>query len=209
MNKLLPVLFFFLISSAHASSFYFDLGGGISQYRNADVFAGATVPSISDFGVSANAGLFFCLGDGALEFHLGIQDRFSNIIQGANSFGIHSPMAMVRIQIARIFLSAGYTNMVFRRLGTSFGFDNFQSLTGATSYAAEVGFLFPLTPKFSIGLLTGGQYVSSPSGLSPAPTIDIGAVMRFHFGFFGSSEKSTRGNSNEYEGWRYPFGRIF
>jgi hypothetical protein len=194
---------------AQASSFYFDLGGGISQYRNANTFAGASVPSPTDMGLSANAALFFSLGEGALEFHLGIQERFSNITQGANSFGVHSPMAMARIQLARIFLSFGYTTFVWQRLGTGFGIDGFNPLSGATSYAVEVGFLFPLTPKFSIGLLTGAQYVSVGGNLSPAPAMDIGAVMRFHFGFFGTSEKSTRGSSNEYEGWRYPFGRIY
>ncbi len=206
-NIILLILFLFSMT-AKASSFYVDVGGGVSQYMNASVFAGASVPATSNLGVSGNLGFFTSFGDGALEFHVGVQERFSMITQGALTFGVHSPLAMVRIQFARIFISAGYTPFVWSRLGTNFGFDNFTSITNGNSYLAEVGFLFPVTPKFSLGLVSTGQYINNSGTISPSPAIDIGAFMRFHFGFFGGSESSSRATSNEYQGWRYPFGRI-
>ncbi|MFY0022180.1 hypothetical protein ABTQ05_19840, partial [Acinetobacter baumannii] len=90
------------------------------------------------------------------------------------------------------------------------GFDGFSRSPSDLSYFVELGMLFPLTPKFSFGAAASLAYVKSAFGLGPAPIIDLTASMHFHFGSAGGSNSGSgeEGHSNEFQGWRYPFGEM-
>lgn len=67
----------------------------------------------------------------------------------------------------------------------------------------EMGFLLPVTPRFSFALSGTYETVSSGGVKSPNPIVSGNFLMRFYFGFGDANSRK----SNEFRGWRYPFGK--
>ncbi len=80
-------------------------------------------------------------------------------------------------------------------------------MSSVISYYGEAGLLWPITRDFSLGTSASGQFVSSGGTLSPKPILELGVLMRFYFGHSGASSSASTG-SNEWQGWRYPFGYL-
>lgn len=193
--------------SAAASSFYFEFAGGIAQYRQSEGIGGSQVDSTSNIGAAVNSTLLFSfdIEKSAVQFQIGVQDRFSLVSSRNMNLGLHVPYAVLRLQITKIFVGVGYAPMVWKRVSDTTGIDNFNRLTDGKSIMGEAGLLWSVTPKFSLGAAAGMQMVSASGVNGPRPAFDLTALMRFYFGFMGDG-KSSRG-SNEFMGWRYPFGQ--
>jgi len=195
---------------AEASSFYYELQGGLGQVRSASPFFGTDAPS-SGFGPSFNLALAYSFSGGEipLEFQLGLQSRLStsSVDNGMTYYGVLAPYPMVRLQLSQFFIGGGVTPVLWRRVATSPGVDSFKMVSGSLSFLSEAGFLWAVTPTFSLGAAAAAQFVSTGGTLSPKPILEATAVLRFYFGFSkkGASASSSS-TSNEFKGWRYPFG---
>jgi hypothetical protein len=49
------------------------------------------------------------------------------------------------------------------------------------------------------------QFIRNEDGNGPTPVMSAAVLMRFHFGYYGRGGGGEE-HSNEYEGFRYPFG---
>ena len=108
--------------------------------------------------------------------------------------------------MTRLYFTVGYTPFVWQSGASGSGTGGtlgYGRAVGSTSIIGEAGLLLPVTPEFSMGVAANAQYVSSPDGKGPAPAISALVLMRFHFGY---SSGSGGQRSNEFAGWRYPFG---
>ena len=79
------------------------------------------------------------------------------------------------------------------------------SRAGVSAGAARAG--VGADARASLGLAATAEFVSSGGSLSPAPVAGLGATMRIYFGFMGPTAAESARSSNEFKGWRYPFGR--
>jgi len=193
---------------AQATSLFFEFGGGISKIQNGAPTLSVNAPASADIGPSANGSLFFALGTGlsALDAQIGIQTLFSTGTSFNEYYTLIAPYPVFRLQMSKIYVGAGLTPFVFKRFQTNPGVDTIGSLTGLATMG-QVGLLFAITPKFSIAFQVDSQFVSVGGNVSPGPVIDVGAVLRFYFAASGKGGGGSSDSSNEFKGWRYPFGR--
>ena len=197
-----------LAPSAFAGpAFFVDAGGSYVQMKSDNAFFGNQISS-SNHGYGLNLGLWttFTNGNPPLEIQLGVEDRYANIVSSQDYYGLNVVYPVLRLQASRIFLSGGYSPYVFRSIGGSTSSNQTLSLVkGGSSLLGEVGTLLPITPRFSFGISGVYESVSVGGVKSPSPVISANLFMRFYFGF-GSGGLGGR-KSNEFRGWRYPFGK--
>jgi hypothetical protein len=184
-------------------SFYADAGGSIVQIHSPSPFWANGAPNAS-IGYGLNYGIWttFSNNDPALNLQFGVVNRYSSASGNGATYGFMAAYPVLRLQISRIFISAGATPLVWQSLdynGVSYGI---QRAVGAMSYLGEAGILFPITPKFSFGASATAEYVKQNSVSSPSPIGSANLLMRFYFDFDNGSHQSS-----EFRGWRYPFGQ--
>lgn len=192
---------------AKATSFYVESGMGVSQFRAASGLFTDSEGVATDMGLAFGLGIFFATGDGRnpIEFQIGLQPRLSSSSDANGSYSLLSAYPIVRLQISRLYLGGGYAPYVYKRSAATAGFDAFTPVTGGRNLMAEIGALFPVTPDFSLALSGVMNLMRSDAGLSPK-TLDYLFSMRFYFGHSGASGGGSEKSSNEFKGWRYPFG---
>lgn len=191
--------------SAHAGMWYYELAGGVTHFSEQDTFYDTTSGATS-FGIALDNALFYGLGkDGApVELQIGLQDRYSSASSADGITYLYQALyPVVRLQLSKFYLAGGATPLLWKHAGTSGGITDMSYASGSVSFLGETGLLWSLTPTFSVGLNIALQTASSSSELSPKPVADGTLSFRFYFG-----GHSGKGSSNEFEGWRYPFGFI-
>ncbi|MCM2323539.1 MAG: hypothetical protein NDJ90_09790 [Oligoflexia bacterium] len=200
-------------SRAGAVAFYVESGLGTAKFRSGQSFFAPSGTSSTGYGMAFDLGFFTALSDGEtpLELHVGIQPRYSTASQGS-SFSLLSAYPVARLQVSRISFAAGATSLVWKRVAAGAGFDDFDRVYSSLAYFGEVAALWPVTPDFTLGLAGAAQYVSRGGVVSPSPILDITMIMRFYVGYTGRGTAGSGGassrSSNEFKGWRYPFGEI-
>lgn len=196
---------FFAVSGCWAGPlFYVDAGGGYVQMRNSASFFNQS-GSGTGSGYGLGLGFFSTLTtrDPVMNFQLGIQDRYETTSNAGATDGLNLPYAAVRLQLSRIFFTFGYCPYVWQSIGgASAQSATLSHVSAAYSLLGEAGFLLPVTPRFSFYLSGAYESVSAGGVKSPNPILSGAAGMRFYFGF-GAGDSG----SNEFHGWRYPFGR--
>jgi hypothetical protein len=181
---------------------YYELAGGVTHFSQQDAFYDTTSGATS-YGIALDNGLLYGLGkDGApTELQIGLQDRYSSASSSDGlSYTYQALYPVARLQLSRFYLAFGVSPLVWKHVGTSSGFNNLTLANGSISYLGEAGLLWPLTPTFSAGAELAMQTASGSSQLSPKPLMDMTISFRFYFG------GSNHSGSNEFKGWRYPFG---
>ena len=202
----LSIIAFELFSlPTQASSLIFEFGGGLSQIDNGSPFLSPNAPASANLGPSGNTAFLFSFGNGssAVDLQFGVQTLLSTGTYTNEYYTLVTPYPVLRLQLSKLYIGAGLSPLVFRRTQTSPGFDGLGTAT-ALATLGEAGFLFGITPKFSIALQADAQFISASSA---GPIIDLGVVLRI---YFAASTKGGAGgsaySSNEWKGWRYPFG---
>jgi hypothetical protein len=185
------------------------LAGGIAKYQQTSPFFGSSTDGSTGYGFALNNGIFINWGGDtrAIAFQLGLQHRLNSAADSKATYSVQAAYPVMRLQFSRIYFGAGYTPFVWKRSNAQGGLENFSSTSSTSALLAEAGLLMPVTPKFSMGLQAGAQFISGGGAQSPSPIWDATASMRFYFGFFGSGGGSSH-SSGEFKGWRYPFGMI-
>jgi hypothetical protein len=191
-------------------AFFVDAGGGYVQMQNTGQFYNnSTLGPNSGYGLNIGLWTTFTNGNPPLEFQFGVQDRYETVQASGLSYGLNLVYPVVRLQMSRIYFAFGYTPFVMSSEGGSSAENQtLNNTTGSTAMFGETGVLFPVTPKFSFGTSLSYERVTSGGVASPSPIYTGNFFMRFYFGFGegGSTGGSSR-TSNEFHGWRYPFGR--
>ncbi|MCM2276595.1 MAG: hypothetical protein NDJ89_00785 [Oligoflexia bacterium] len=210
-SALLLLLSLLFAPSAQAVTFYVESGMGTSFFRGGEAFFAPEGSSRTGYGLAFNLGFFMVLSDGSapVELHFGLQPRYSTASQ-TSSYTLLAAYPVARLQISRLYVAGGMTPFVWRRMGASAGFDAISAVSSALATYGEVGILWPVTPDFSLGLAGTAQYVSSGGTRSPSPAVDLAMTMRFYlnWGKRGGDSGGASSGSNEFQGWRYPFGEI-
>jgi hypothetical protein len=201
-------VFLFASSSYAGPLFYVDAGAGYTKMESPSPFFSGT-SSGTPSGYNVGLGLWSTLTTGSpiVNLQFGVLDRYENTqITGTGmTEGLNLPYGAARVQISRLFFTFGYCPYVWSSSGgTSTTGSVLSHAVGASSMLGEAGLLLPVTPLFSFGLSGSYESVSQNGIKSPSPIISGNVFMRFYFGFFGGS--ATR-SSNEFVGWRYPFGK--
>lgn len=194
---------------AHAVTFYIESQTGLSQFRNASSFFGTPVTSPTDLGFSFGMAFMasFGNGDSPMELQLGVLPKYSTGSDTSGSYTVLSLYPLLRLQLSRLYLAGGATPWIYHQSSaTGGGFDQFPYTTSSLAYYGEAGFLFPLVPTFSIGFSSSATWINGPSGENSGPLLDFTFLMRFYAGSIGGS--SSGHTSNEFRGWRYPFGHL-
>ena len=190
-------------TSAHAGAFYVETGGGLSQMRNADTYFSGATSGTGNLGPGVNLSIFYSFSNNApLDFHFGIQNIYASGSDISN-FSTDITYVMLRMQASLFYIGGGYSPYVMSSVGQSPGINGLTRDSTASAYMGEAGVLWAVTPKFSLGAGANVQFVSANGAVSPM-TYEALGFMRFYFGFIGGSGPS--GRSNEFQGWRYPFG---
>ncbi len=194
------ILFVAILPRAFASSYYLETGFGSGTLNHSQSFFGSTGTSTSSWNLALALGLFhnFSSGKSPIEFHFGLETRSVSSASGS----LLTAYPGLRIQLSVLYFSLGFTPWVWKTLSSSLGPSDIHRAPGATAALGEIGLLWALTPLFSLNLSGATQWVHSPAGNSPWPTYEVLGSMRFYFGFSSSHSRS----SNEFKGWRYPFG---
>jgi hypothetical protein len=189
-----------------AKNFYFDFDAGVSQIRSGSALFGSPSPNSSSYGFEQGATLMANFGSdhSAIELQLGLTNRFTMVSDTNGSFIFAAPYPLVRVQMSRIFIGAGITP--FGLVTPVQRASAYLHPAFSYTYLVEAGLLVPITPLFSLGVAGSGQFVNSAGTMGPNPIIGATGFMRFHLGNFGSSGSNE--SSNEWMGWRYPFGSI-
>ncbi len=208
--RILPLLLplFGMTASAWAGpTFYVDAGAGYVNLQKPSPFFNGSLVSGSASGYGLGIGLWttFTSNTPALNFQLGLQDRYTGGADSAGtSFGLNIPYLVARLQASLLYLGFGYSPYVSRSVN---GTTSFGPVTGASSMMGQAGVLLPVTPKFSFGIEGSYQTVNSGYGASPSPIIAVTGFMRFYFGFGAGGAGGGGHTSGEFRGWRYPFGK--
>jgi len=191
-------------------AFFVDAGVGYVQMQNTGTFYNnSSLGTNSGYGLNLGLWTTFTNGNPPIEFQLGVQDRYESVSASGDSYGLNLVYPVVRLQLSRLFFSFGYTPFVMSSIGgSSTANETLSDKSGATAMIGEVGLLLPVTPKFSFGISFSDERVSSGGVASPSPIYTGNFFMRFYFGFgSGGSTGGSSRTSNEFHGWRYPFGR--
>lgn len=194
-----------------AQSLYYEVEGGVSQVREASPFFGGGEAKTLAFGAAIDFGLFTGFTPknkkNIFELQVGIQGHYVTATASGGAVSMLTPYPVVRLQAARLFLTAGASPLVYKTTPAS---SSFTPSTGSIAVLGELGLLWPITPEFSLGLVAGGEAVSTGGTLSPKPAAELTILMRFYFKLFGiGGDGNGSGRSSiEWNGWRYPFGEI-
>jgi len=198
-----------LSQSALASAFYFESQIGVTQVRQPSPFFGADLPASSELGPAINFSLAFSFsgGDLPVEFQLGLHHR---VAMGSTPslnkyYGTQASYPFLRIQYSKIYVGIGITPFVWKLDSPSWSLSNFSRSSNALSYLGEAGFLWAVTPDFTLGVNAAVETISVGGTLSPKPSAELTGLMRFYFGFSSNHNSGTR-SSNEFKGWRYYMG---
>jgi hypothetical protein len=181
------------ISTAWAGpAFYVDASGGLVRENSND-----------GFGVNLGMWTSFTHNEGPMQFQLGVQDRYSSFSSsGSDLSTLNIPYVVARLQASIIYLGFGYSPYVMGENNSSGSSTSLSHVSGASSVMGQVGFLAPVTPKFSFGAEGSYQTLNGGALSGSSATYGISALMRFYFDFANGNS----GSSNEFHGWRYPFG---
>jgi hypothetical protein len=187
-------------------SIYAEGSGAVSQFHNNATFFGPGSDNPSGLGYGINLGGFvsFSGGDAATDFQLGFQEKMSLGSSSSVSYSILTLYPAVRVQVSRVYIAGGVSPFVYR--GTSLS--DFKPVSSALAYYGEAGFLFPVTPRFSFGLGATAEWVSVNGAPSPSPVLQGLALMRIYWGVGQTGGSGSGPTSNEFHGWRYPFGTL-
>jgi hypothetical protein len=191
--------------NAQAYPFYVDWQTGLAQFRGTNTLFNSGTSESTGYGLGANLGLFYGpWGPSAgTEFQIGISQQYISASQGASNFAVLAPMAMARIQLMALYASVGFAPYVWYRAQPEIGIMDFTHLTDAFAYQGEVGALYSVTPKFSMGGALNLTWFSLQSGLLAAPASNLVFVMRFYFGDVNIGSNTRGGKPLEFHGWRY------
>lgn len=194
---------------AEAYPFYIDVQGGPAEFTGT---SGALFQSglgnASNYGGSAALGFFYSpfeLRD-LFDIQIGAEGWWMECSTTSMPFYSDTePYLEIRAQLWMLYFSGGVAPWVWRRTQNTFGLDNYSLASGSMSYLFEAGILYPLTPRFSMGVTAVIQYFDTNGVLDPAPAVSLNFAMRFHFSLFGIGGDSPHeaGGSLEYTGWRY------
>ncbi len=199
--SLIIAAFFVAAHPARATMIYDEVSGGAGIIMKGDpYFVGA--PTKTSMGGGGTFSIFHTLSNGSLlEGQIGLVGRFISASGPDSQYTMFSPYPTFRIQFGRIYVGAGFTPFIF----SSNSVTSLSSATGGLGFMGESGILWPITPKFSLGLCGGAQFVSYSGGMSPAPAIDAGLLMRFYLSA-SSDHGRARQMNQDFHGWRYPLG---
>jgi len=212
-----------LLASAPAHAyqrFYFEIGGGANYYlMGGDLLFASASAARTGLGF-AYAGSFFVRLfdiDEKSNLQLGVSYRVNNGIGVADqvSHSAHSFLAVLRFELFRqYFISAGATPFMMTRVAPTFGlYDGLTMHAGSWAFLGEVGYQYRLTPGASIVGSLGGQVYLNATGWGPLPSLEGIVSLRFYLDAAQqfSDEKKNKIHPDygeNYEGWRYPYGRI-
>lgn len=188
--------------SARAVPYYFEFGGSMATLTNpAPLFQSlgktASTESSSTFAVPFTFGVHLQENQRGLLFSIALQGRYLSGQTGAGeNFMSMTASPMVRMEIWRIVVGAGYTPFAFKDLSFSRngGVDSVLTL--------EAQFLFPITPEIDFGLQAARQTFTTAFGDGPDPSFEYGAFFRLNFGL----SSAAAGERRKFKGWRYPLG---
>lgn len=202
---LLICLSAFSTARVYAGSFYYEFAGGVSRMSQLSPFYGNAGSSSTGLGWAVNNSLMANFGSGGpLEFQLGIQHRISGSSDDTMNYGFQAAYPVLRVQLSRLYFAGGYTPFVWRRTSSQLGVQDYARAENTSAFLAEAGFLWPVMRLFSLGVSGSAQFANAGGGgSSPSPVMDGTVLMRFYFGFYGGGKDH---DSNEFKGWRYPFG---
>ncbi len=192
--------------------FYYELGAGVSQVRQATPFFGDSAPTNLSFGTAIvfGFGLDFGSNESVMNFHFGVSERYTTGSKDSVFYSMHAPYAYVRLDGKKLFLTVGAAPLVWQRIGSTAGIDAFKKVSGAIGLLGELGFSFPITPIVNFEFITGSEIVLKGGSISPKPTLELLGCLRVYMGGRTLFEKERKyygaGGPGEYDGWRYPYG---
>jgi hypothetical protein len=188
------------------ANFYNDAGMAAIQMHNESPLYGSGVPA-SHLGYGVNFGVWSVLTnpDRPMGIQFGLVGRYTSTSSSSPqaTYGFMAAYPAFRLQLSRLYFSAGATPFVWKSLTYNGTSSSFSRSVGGIAYLGEAGLLFPVTPRFSFGTSVSVESVHTSAGSGPSPIGSANFFMRFYYGF--GSETQTK--SNEFHGWRYPFGR--
>jgi hypothetical protein len=138
----------------------------------------------------------------AIDLQLGLAPKYLAAYTVTDDYALLGIYPALRIQLSRIFIGAGATTLVWDRTPSK-GFGIKQNVL---AYYGEAGLLWPITQDFSMGMSATAAFVDSGQDRLYGPVIEGNFLMRFYLGGIGKERGSSE--SNEFKGWRYPFGRM-
>lgn len=199
--RLLLILLSLSISSeAHAWGWYFEFGGGLAQVKNPKPLLPEAASNLSSSTFQIPVTLAFALQSRATAplFHLGVSQRYfqgtaTTTGGGTGTFKTLTTYPVLRLELGRIVLGAGYSPWVWR--------DITYKKNPASALLLEASFLFPITPEIDFGLNGAVQSFKTDAGSGPK-TLEYGVFFRLNYGLSESSKQTRR----KFKGWRYPFG---
>jgi hypothetical protein len=189
-----------------AGSYWFEFGGGVAQLEKTSAFFRSGAPDSLSMAPTYQFAAGIRIFKGALPVHFGLQHRIVTASDGTNGYGLQTTYPMLRFDGYRIYFGIGWTPLVRKSsvTGGSAGIlGGYSSETGTTAWLGEIGVQFPITPEVSFNVQTSTQWVYSPSGPGPQPSMEITALFRF---FYGSEKNTKAPDRRKYEGFRYPYG---
>ncbi len=208
--KLIQFLLFYALAAgmlltltriAQARSIHIETGLGMSTISNTDPFFGVGGPTAATPGFGGDIGLYAGIFGNVIEFQLGLENKFSSGSGSTGNYMLDVPYGVFRVQISKIFFGVGYSTFVYRQSNNLPEAMTLTQTEGASAMIMEGGILFPVTPLFSMGGKGSIETITGGGGTSPS-VMTISFLLRFYFEISGS-----QATSNEYKGWRYPFGR--
>ncbi len=196
-------------NQAFAMRFYWELGVGASWISRASTLLGNTG------GLSPGPALALGLGvstasdsrESSLQF--AFQGR---TVSGASSdqhFTLMTGYPILRLTTRRLSLEMGASPLVYSRVAAMNGVSNFSKVPGAIGFLGGLAYETILNPQASLLWTVGVQGFRSNEVLSPWPIAEAGVNLRIFIGGSENFSKSDRKSpfGDDYQGWRYPFGR--
>ncbi len=209
----LPLAIVLPVQSAHAFRPFFELGAGTAKILNPS--PGLDTSSSLSYGMSYVGGFGFELTPPQKAFQVNIagQVRTSHGTSAdVTYYGLQSVYPQLRFEYKYLYFCLGMTPYIRTRSGTTSSFTAFNRATGALGYFAEAGYKVMVTPKVFFYATAAGEVIKTGTQYGPKPALEIVGFLRFYL--FGPStlvKESTAYGENmsddDYEGWRYPWGR--
>jgi hypothetical protein len=183
-------------------NFYLETGLGASQIISGSSLFMGHDPTRLGIGLNSSLMASFEAGNPVINLQTGVQLRFSSATGDTGACGLLELMPVARLQVSRAFVGVGLTPLVWRRVGDAPGLDSYLPPPEPFAIMAEAGVLWPVVPIFSLGVLGSAEWIRSHDVVSPSPDLQVTVLLRFYFGFWRTPATA----SNEFRGWRYPFG---
>lgn len=187
--------------SAQAMPLFLETGIGVSKS-----------PTLNQ-GIGYHLGLLGQISFGPRdgELYVGILNRLSSATHLTQNLTTHlwRPYAALRAQFTYFFVTAGYSPFAWEQVTSSFSLSSFDRMDPGSSFFGELGVIWPIVPTFSLGLSAANTFISQSGNSSNAAIFDALFFMQFYLGSIGKEEISDAHHSpSDYEGWRYPYGKI-